>query len=220
MSPVLEISALSLDDRDGQRLVRDFSLALAPGERVVVGGPVETTSGLLRGVMGLESPVGGAVRMLGEELSTLPRARAEALLERVGYAPRTGALVSNLPLRDNLLLPLRYHRRLAATAVPEAALRAGARFGLASLPVAIPPLVSVLLRRRVTLARATVLDPVLLVVDDPTEDLDPASADEIADQLAAAARELNAAVLAASNDFRVATALRARTLLLAQPVHS
>jgi phospholipid/cholesterol/gamma-HCH transport system ATP-binding protein len=215
MSPVLELSALCLDDRDGLPLVRDFSLALAPGERVVVGGPVETTSGLLRGVMGLEPPVGGTVRMFGEELAALPRARAEALLERVGYAPRTGALVSNLPLRDNLLLPLRYHRRLAATAIPEAALRAGARFGLAALPVAIPPLVSVLLRRRVTLARATVLEPVLLVVDDPTEDLDPAAADEIADQLASAARELNAAVLAASNDFRVSTALRARTLLLA-----
>jgi len=219
MSPALEISGLSLDDRDGQPLVRDFSLALAPGERVVVSGPVETTSGLLRGVMGLEPPVAGTVRMFGEELASLPRAQAEALLVRVGYAPRMGALVSNLPLRDNLLLPLRYHRRLAATEIPDAALRAAARFGLVALPVAIPPLVSVLLRRRVTLARATVLDPVLLVVDDPTEDLDPASADEIADQLAAAARELNAAVLAASNDFRVATALRARTLLLAQPVH-
>jgi phospholipid/cholesterol/gamma-HCH transport system ATP-binding protein len=220
MSPALELSALSLDDRDGQPLVRGFTLALAPGERVVIGGPVEATSGLLRGVMGLEAPVAGTVRIFGEELSVLPRARAEALLERVGYAPRKGALVSNLPLRDNLLLPLRYHRRLAATAIPDAALRAAARFGLVALPVTIPPLASVLVRRRVTLARATVLDPVLLVVDDPTEDLDPAAADEIADQLATAAGELNAAVLAASNDFRVSSALRARTLLLAQPVHS
>ncbi len=74
-------------------------------------------------------------------------------------------------------------------------------------------------RRRVTLARATVLEPELLVVDDPTEDLDPAAADEIADRLAAAAKELGAAVLAASNDFRVGAALGARTLLLASPVH-
>jgi phospholipid/cholesterol/gamma-HCH transport system ATP-binding protein len=220
MSPALEISGLSLDDRDGQPLVRGFALSLAPGERVVVGGPVETTSGLLRGVMGLEPAVAGTVRMFGEELASLPRAQAEALLVRVGYAPRTGALVSNLPLRDNLLLPLRYHRRLAATEIPDVALQAAARFGLAALPVTIPPLASVLVRRRITLARATVLDPLLLVVDDPTEDLDPAAADEIADQLATAARALNAAVLAASNDFRVSSALRARTLLLAPPVHS
>ncbi len=82
----------------------------------------------------------------------------------------------------------------------------------------IPPLVSVLTRRRVALARATVLEPALLVVDDPTEDLDPGAADEIADRLAAAAKELGAAVLAASNDFRVGAALGARTLLLTPPV--
>jgi len=219
MTPVLEIAGLSLDDRDGP-LVRGFDLVLAPGERVVVGGSVETTSGLLRGVMGLEAPVAGTVRLFGEELAALPRAQAEALLERVGYAPRKGALVSHLPLRDNLLLPLRYHRRLATSVVPDAAMKAAARFGLAALPVAIPPVVSVLLRRRVTLARAVVLEPALLVVDDPTEDLDPAAADEIADQLAAAAVALKATVLAASNDFRVSTALRARTLLLTQPVHA
>lgn len=220
MSRVLELSGLSLDDRDGRPLVRGLDLALAPGERIVVGGPVELTSELLRAVMGLELPVGGAVRLLGEELGTLGRERSEATLERVGYAPRHGALVSNLPLRDNLLLPLRYHRRLPAAEVPEVAKVAAARFGLAALPAVIPPIVSVLTRRRVSLARATVLEPALLVVDDPTEDLDPAAADEIADRLARAAEELGAAVLAASNDFRVSTALRARTVLLAPPAQS
>lgn len=218
MSPALDIAGLSLDDEDGRPLVRALDLALAPGERVVVGGPVEITSELLRAVMGLQAPVAGAVRVLGESLSTLSRARSEAVLERVGYSPRQGALVSNLPLRDNLLLPLRYHRRLPAGEVPELAKAAAARFGLAALPAVIPPVVSVLTRRRVTLARATVLEPELLVIDDPTEDLDPAAADEIADRLATAVRELGAAVLAASNDFRVGAALRARTVLLAPPV--
>jgi ABC-type transporter Mla maintaining outer membrane lipid asymmetry ATPase subunit MlaF len=218
MTAALDIASLALDDKDGRPLVRDFSLARAPGERVVVSGPVEATSGLLRAVMGLEEPTAGGIRVLGEELSRLGRASAEALLARVGYAPRAGALVSNLPLRDNLLLPLRYHRRLAATAVPEAALRAGARFGLETLPVVIPPLVSVLERRRVTLARATILEPALLVIDDPTEDLDAGGADEIADRFATAVKELGAAVLAASNDFRVGAALHARTLLLTPPV--
>jgi phospholipid/cholesterol/gamma-HCH transport system ATP-binding protein len=216
MTPALEISGLSLDDRDGQALVRAFDLALQPGERLVVAGPVEATSGILRAAMGLDPPRAGTIRLLGADLHALPRAEAEALLARVGYSPRHGALVSNLPLRDNLLLPLRYHQRLRSTEVPEAAARAAARFGLASIPLAIPPVVSVLMRRRVTLARATVLDPVLLLVDDPTEDLDAASADEMADRLAAAAGELGAAVLAASNDFRVGAALRARTLLLSQ----
>lgn len=217
MTPAIDIRSLSLDDRDGEPLLRDFRLTLSPGERLVVGGPVEATSGLLRAVMGLDPVVAGAVRILGEELGALSRQRAEEHLSRVGYSPRLGALVSNLPLRDNLLLPLRYHRRLGADEVPPEAHRAARRFGLVELPLAIPPIATVLLRRRVALARATVLDPVVLVIDDPTEELDPAAADEIADRLAAAAGELNAAVLAASNDFRVAAALRARTLLIQPP---
>jgi phospholipid/cholesterol/gamma-HCH transport system ATP-binding protein len=216
MSRAIEIAGLSLDDEDARPLVRGLDLALAAGERIVVGGPVEITSELLRAVMGLRA-ASGEVRVLGESLPTLSRAASEAVLSRVGYSPRHGALVSNLPLRDNLLLPLRYHRRLPAGEVPEAAKAAAARFGLAALPAAIPPVVSVLTRRRVTLARATVLGPELLVIDDPTEDLDPGAADEIADRLAAAAGELGAAVLAASNDFRVGAALRARTVLLAPP---
>jgi phospholipid/cholesterol/gamma-HCH transport system ATP-binding protein len=220
MTPALQIAGLSLDGRDGPGLVRALDLVLQAGERIVLAGPVEATSGILRAVMGLEAPVAGSVLLLGEELATLRRAAAEALLARVGYSPSVGALVSNLPLRDNLLLPLRYHRRLGSDEAPEAASRAAARFGLAAIPVAIPPLVSVLTRRRVTLARATILDPVLLVVDDPTEDLDAAGADEIADRLAAAARELGAAVLAASNDFRVGAALGARTLLVTPTVRS
>jgi phospholipid/cholesterol/gamma-HCH transport system ATP-binding protein len=218
MSAPLEIRGLDLDDRDGAPIVRGFDLALAPGERVVLGGPVEHASGLLRAVMGLERAAAGSVRLHGEELAGLDRPAGEAVLARVGYAPRIGALVSNLPLRDNLLLPLRYHRRLTSAEIPAEAGRAAARFGLAELPVAIPPVVSAMMRRRVTLARATVLDPPLLLVDDPTSELDPGAADEIVDRLAAAVRELGAAVLAASNDFRVATALRARTLLLSSPV--
>lgn len=218
MTAVLQIAGLSLDGRAGPGLVRGLDLVIEPGERVVVAGPVEATSGILRAVMGLETPAAGTVRLLGEGLAALPRHDAEALLAKVGYAASVGALVSNLPLRDNLLLPLRYHRRLGSTEVPEAASRAAARFGLGAIPLAIPPVVSVLMRRRVTLARATILEPVLLVVDDPTEDLDAAGADEIADRLAAAAAELGAAVLAASNDFRVGAALRARTLLVTQTV--
>lgn len=220
MTPTLQIEGLSLDGRDGPGLVRALDLVLHAGERVVLAGPVEATSGILRAVMGLEPPVAGSVRLLGEELAALPRGAAEALLARVGYAPSVGALLSNLPLRDNLLLPLRYHRRLGSSEVPEEASRAAARFGLAAIPVAIPPVVSVLTRRRVTLARAILLEPALLVVDDPTEDLDAAGADEIADRLAAAARELGAAVLAASNDLRVGAALGARTLLVTPTVRS
>jgi ABC-type transporter Mla maintaining outer membrane lipid asymmetry ATPase subunit MlaF len=214
MSAAIDIDALALRDGDGRDLVTGLRLGVERAGAAVLAGPVEAASAVLRALVGLEAPASGAARLLGAEVRALPVRDAEALLARVGYVPRAGALVSNLPLRDNLVLPLRWHRRADGPEPWALAEAAAARFGLAELPAAIPPLAGVATRRRVALARAILLAPEVLLLDDPTEDLDAADADELCDRLAAAARELGAAVLAASNDFRVSAALRARTVHL------
>ena len=214
MTAAVSLRSLSLLDRTGRPLLAGFDLELAPGERVVLSGPPEIGTALLRAVVGLEAPAAGEARVLGEEVRALGRAAAEALLARVGYLPRHGALVSNLPIRENLALPLRWHRHLTGQAVLDEATRAAGCFGVVGLPALIPPLVSVALRRRVALARATVLGPEVLVLDDPTEDLDPATSDEVAACLAAVARALGAAVLCTSHEDEVPSALGARLLTL------
>jgi phospholipid/cholesterol/gamma-HCH transport system ATP-binding protein len=213
----IALRGLSLLDHLGRPLVHGLDLELAPGQAVVLTGPPEVGNAVLRAVVGLWALAGGEARLLGEDVRRLSRGAAEALLARVGYVPRHGALVSNLPLRENLALPLRWHRHLAGPAALAEAARAAARFGVDPLPPVIPPLASVEVRRRVALARATVLGPEVLVLDDPTEDLDPGTAMEVAGRLAAAARELGAAVLATSHEPFVADALGAPTLTLEKP---
>jgi phospholipid/cholesterol/gamma-HCH transport system ATP-binding protein len=212
------LQRLSLLDAFGRSLAVDLDLEVAPGEAVVVSAPPEVGTALLRAIVGLEAPASGEARLLGEAVLSLPRARAEALLARVGYVPRHGALISNLPIRENLALPLRWHRHLTGEAALAGAARAAARFGLDGLPALIPPLVSVAARRRAALARATVLDPEVLVLDDPTEDLDPATAAELAGRVAEAARELGAAVVATSHEKELSKALGARVLSLGEAV--
>jgi phospholipid/cholesterol/gamma-HCH transport system ATP-binding protein len=216
MTPALALHALTVRGPTGVG-ASGVELALGPGEAVVLSGPVEASSAVLRAAMGVERPEAGAVRLLGEDLRRLRRRKAEALLARVGYQPSSGALVSNMLLRDNLLLPLRYHRRLDGPAALEIARRAAARFGIDELPALLPSLASLALRRRVALARAAILDPELLVLDDPTEDLDGTEAAALAGRIAAVARQLGAAVLAASNDPHVAAALGARVVPLDLP---
>lgn len=213
MTPALTLHALTVRGPTGVG-ASGVELALGPGEAVVLSGPVEASSAVLRAAMGVERPEAGAVELLGEDPRRLRRRQAEALLARVGYQPSSGALVSNMLLRDNLLLPLRYHRRLDGPAAMEIARRAAARFGIDDLPALLPALASLALRRRVALARAAILDPELLVLDDPTEDLDGADAAALAGRIAAVARQLGAAVLAASNDPHVAAALGARVVPL------
>jgi phospholipid/cholesterol/gamma-HCH transport system ATP-binding protein len=217
VSSAISLRRLSLLDRSGRPLVVDLDLELARGEAVVLSAPPEIGTAVLRSVVGLEEPFAGEARVLGAEVRGLPRAGAEALLARVGYLPRHGALVSNLPMGENLALPLRWHRHLAGPAALEEAARAAGRFGVTDLPAAIPPLASIALRRRVALARTTVLGPEVLVLDDPTEDLDPATSADVAGRLAAAARALGAAVLATSHEDDLPAALGARVLTLSHP---
>ena len=216
-APAISLRRLTLRDHQGRPLVADLDLEIAPGQATVLTAAPEVGNAILRAVVGLWPAQEGEARLLGEEVRWLPRARAEALLARVGYVPRYGALVSNLPLRENVALPLRWHRHLGRSEAIEEAARAAARFGVGELPSVIPPLASVELRRRVALARAVVLSPEVLVLDDPTEDLDPATAVELAGQLAEAARALGAAVLATSHENLVAGALAATTLTLDDP---
>lgn len=217
MTAAVSASALTLLDRQGRPLVTGFDLEVAPGEAVVISAPPEIGTVLLRALVGLEAPAEGAVRLLGEDVRVLSQPRAEALLARVGYLPRHGALVSNLPIRENLVLPVLWHRHVPREDALATALESAVRFGLDELPALIPPLASMSVRRRAALARAAVLRPEVLLLDDPTEDLDPHEAGDVAGRLAATAKALGCAVLATSHEYDVPMALQARVLHLRHP---
>lgn len=191
--------------------VAGLDLALRAGEALHLHGPVEAASAVLRALVGLERPRAGRARLLGEDAWALPRRRAAALLARVGWLPRQGALLANLTLRENLLLPLEYHGRDAAPARVAAALAA---FGLDEAPDQRPERLPLPVRRRVALARAALLDPLLLVLDDPLDDLDAATAASLAAALAAWARVPGRALLVTSPDPSLGAALGARSLPL------
>jgi ABC-type transporter Mla maintaining outer membrane lipid asymmetry ATPase subunit MlaF len=214
-APLLaEAVGLSVTARAGGLRVEGLAFALAPGEAAVLVGPVEAGSAVLRAVLGIERPDAGVGRVLGEETSTLPRARAAALLSRVGFHPRSGSLLANLTLRENLLLPLQFHRRLTAAEAERTAAAALDRFGLGDAPHVRPEEVATPVRRRVALARATLLDPELLVLDDPLDDLEEDVARDVVTAVSAWARERPRGLLVTSHLARTAAALRAPALLL------
>jgi ABC-type transporter Mla maintaining outer membrane lipid asymmetry ATPase subunit MlaF len=191
--------------------VAGLGFALHPGEALHLHGPIEAGRDVLRALVGLVRPRAGELRLLGAEPSGLGRREAAALLSRVGWLPRQGALLANLTLRENLRLPLEYHRRADADALAAAALAA---FGLAEAPDLRPELAPLPVRRRVALARAVVLQPQLLLLDDPLDDLDDDTAAGLAAALARWARRPGRALLLASPDHTVGAALGARRLAL------
>jgi len=194
--------------------VEKLAFRVHAGETLVLVGPIEAGSAVLRALVGIDRPDAGRARLLGEFPALLPRDDAAALLARVGWHPRSGSLLANLTLRENLLLPLQFHRRPSAAEAARATSAALARFGLEEAADVRPEEVALPVRHRVALARATLLDPDLLVLDDPLDDLEEAAAREVLSALAAWARERPRGLLLTSHRTGVASTLRAPALPL------
>lgn len=191
-APVLVFSGLAWTPPGrGDPVFTGLELEVARGEVVALGADLGGAArGALRLAVGLERPSAGRVEVLGHP--------AGALRERVGYVSAQGALLSNLNLRDNLALPLRWLRDPPEAEVERRIGAALALFGIGELPVLTVAQAPTNLRRLVALARAMILDPDLLVLDDPAADFDPESADEVWAHLLDLARARGLAVLAAA----------------------
>ncbi|HEX9308398.1 MAG TPA: ATP-binding cassette domain-containing protein [Anaeromyxobacter sp.] len=209
-----EAEDLTVTVRAGALRVEKLSFRLHAGEILVLVGPIEAGSAVLRALVGIDRPDTGRARLLGEAPATLARDDAAALLARVGWHPRSGSLLANLTLRENLLLPLQFHRRPTAPEAERATAAALARFGLEEAADVRPEEVALPVRRRVALARATLLDPELLVLDDPLDDLEEDAARAVLASLAAWARERPRGLLLTSHRTGIAAALRAPALPL------
>lgn len=213
-APLAEAAALTVTSRDGALQVRGLDFRLGRGEALVLVGPVDAGTAVLRAVAGVEPPGSGSARLLRREAATLSRREARSLLLRVGYVPRSGALLANLTLRENLLLPLGFHVGASAAASAGVASAALARFGLAEAPDLRPDAAPLPLRRRVALARALVLDPEVLLLDDPVDDLEEDVASEVLAALAAWLGEAPRGLLLTAPRPLPAGPLRARSLPL------
>lgn len=176
-----------------QPIFTGLDLELGPGELIVItSGLGGGKSSALRLAVGLEQPRSGSVLVCG---------KSPALVrQRIGYVGGEGALLANLSLYDNLVLPLRWLRD-----PPEADVEARARavlgiFGVDELPAVAPAYAPTNLRRLVALARAMIMEPALLVLDDPAADFDSDSADEVWQHLADIALAHGVAILAAATN--------------------
>jgi ABC-type nitrate/sulfonate/bicarbonate transport system ATPase subunit len=190
IDPVLRMSGVAwrTAGRD-EPVFAGLDLEIAPGELAVVTSPLGGgKSSVLRLAVGLEEPHEGEVRVLGQPPGMMRH--------RIGYVAGEGALLANLSLRDNLVLPLRWLDDPPAAEVEVRAREALAAFGVEDLPAVAPHAAPTNLRRIVAMARALIVRPALLLFDEPAAEFDADSAEEMWGHLADLAQARGIAVLA------------------------
>ena len=162
----------------------EVSLAVDRGEYLLVRGPSGCGKSTLLSIIGLlEAPTSGRYLLLGEDTAEMGLAeRARIRNRELGFVFQSFNLIPDLTVRDNVELPLRYRRGAERTTATERRDRAGElldHVGLAQRADHYPAQLSGGQQQRAAVARALVGEPSLLLADEPTGNLDPASEDAV-----------------------------------------
>jgi phospholipid/cholesterol/gamma-HCH transport system ATP-binding protein len=180
-APAIHFDRVTLS-RGARVIVREASFALQPGTMTAVLGPSGAgKSTLLYAITGELAPAGGELTVLGERM---PRPGANALFalrRRMGVLLQGNGLLSDLDVFENVALPLRHHTTLPEPVLAELVTMKLNAVGLGEAGALMPQELSGGMARRVALARALVLDPPLMLYDEPLTGLDPIAVGVILD---------------------------------------
>ena len=181
LPPLLEVEHLfkSVTDSTGSLdILRDIHANFARGETVaIVGASGSGKSTLLSILAGLDTPTSGTVRLEGQDLFALSEDERAALRARkLGFVFQSCQLLGNLTALENVMLPLELAGHGAARQLARDMLE---RVGLGQRQGHYPRLLSGGEQQRVALARAFVMQPAMLLADEPTGSLDFATGDTI-----------------------------------------
>ncbi len=200
-SPPIEVRGLV--SRFGDLTIHDeLDLTVRRGEVLgLVGGSGAGKSVLMRTILGLIRPAAGTIRLLGSDLSILPRDKLADLRGRTGVLFQDAALFSTLTVAENTQVPMRERFGLPKPLVDELACL---KIALVGLPREArnkyPSELSGGMRKRAGLARAIATDPEILFLDEPTAGLDPIAAAAFDELILQLSRTLGLTVVMITHD--------------------
>jgi phospholipid/cholesterol/gamma-HCH transport system ATP-binding protein len=213
--PVVEVRhvAFSIGDHS---IFRDLSLRADRGLITAIMGPSGTgKTTLLRLLMGALRPQQGEVRFFGQDVNHLSHAQLYALRRRVGMLFQNGALLTDMSVFENVAFPLREHTDLPEPLLRRLVLMKLQAVGLRGAADLMPGSLSGGMARRVALARAIVMDPEVLIYDEPFVGLDPISMGVILRLIQTLNHSLGITSIVVSHDVHEINAIAHQSYLLA-----
>jgi phospholipid/cholesterol/gamma-HCH transport system ATP-binding protein len=180
----------------------------------ILGGSGSGKSTLLRTIAGLLDPRAGTVELLGENPYALDGANRRRVMRRTGMLFQHDALFGSMSVIDNIALPVLELTRIPKVVAYEMSRAKLALVQLSELEHRLPSELSGGQAKRVALARATVLDPVILFCDEPTSGLDPATARRIDETLVRFRDVLGVTVITVTHDVEGVRAIADRAIVV------
>lgn len=174
-SPLVEVRGLRF--ARGDRMIFDgIDLDIPRGKVTAIMGPSGTgKTTLLKLIGGQLRPQEGTIRVDGEEVTTLSRDKLYQLRKRMGFLFQSGALLTDIDVYENVAFPLREHTKLPEPMLRDLVLMKLQAVGLRGARRLMPSELSGGMARRVALARAIALDPMMMMYDEPFTGQDPIS---------------------------------------------
>jgi len=198
-------------DYAGVNVLDGINLSVKPGEIFVIMGPSGSgKSVLLRQIAGLEIPTAGSVTIDGMDPS-LEETRDKVALALVF---QSGALFNSMTVVDNLALYPREHRLHPERAIREKVMEALRMLSLEKAVEKFPSELSGGMKKRVAIARALVMQPQILLYDEPTSELDPIMGATIAEIIASLRKAIAVTSVVVSHDRDLAMTIADRVAII------
>lgn len=214
--PLIELRSVSKSF--SHHVVLDgLNLSIEAGQSLVVIGASGTgKSVLLKHIVGLLKPDEGEVFFDGKRVDLMPERELMTLRQRFGFLFQMGALFDSLNVGDNLAFPLQEHTRKSPDEIREIVAQKLNMVGLPGVERKMPAELSGGQRKRVALARAIVLEPQVILYDEPTTGLDPVRSDVINQLILKLQAEMHVTSITVTHDMASAFKIADRIVMLHQ----
>ena len=208
-APIIELRDVHLSFGE-KEILTGVNLCVAEKARLVVLGQSGSgKSTLLRLLLGILRPTSGGVFFKGRDIAKMSRRRLDRIRQKIGMVYQYSALISSLNVRDNLALPLEELTEKSRADIDQAVDEKLEMVGMSDVREKMPSELSGGMRKRIGLARGIIMEPELILYDEPSAGLDPVIKTVIDELIVSLSEKTNATSIIVTHEmdsaFRTAT---------------